>query len=150
MTKEEKILLAIEKGYTYNLETGVVTGVSGKEISKKIKGYITIQIHFEHKKYYLNAHQFAWYWVHKEYVEQIDHINGIKSDNRICNLRSVTIQQNHMNRTTAKGYCWDKQYNKWRAKITFNNKNIYLGRFEKEEDARAAYLEAKEKYHIID
>jgi len=145
MTREEKCKLAIEMGYTYNPETGKVYGVKGKEIiSKHKEGYI----HIKNSKFQLRGHQFAWYWVNKEIVNCIDHINGIRDDNRICNLRSVTHQQNLFN-TKAKGYTWRKRDNKWQSQINLNNKYIHLGLFDTEEEARNAYITAKEKYHIL-
>ena len=78
----------------------------------------------------------------------IDHINHDRADNTDANLRVVTSQQNNFN-TNAKGYCWDKQAKKWRAYIQADGNLEYLGLFVKEEDARAAYLEAKERLHII-
>ena len=149
MTREEKCELAIKKGYVYNPDTGVVTAPSGKEVTNKKLGYIDFRLLLNNKRYHLKAHQLGWYWVNKECVEHLDHINGIRDDNRICNLRSVTHQQNGFNRKTAKGYHWDKRGNKWKSRIKLNGKNIHLGLFEKEEDARQAYLEAKKIYHII-
>lgn len=149
MTREQKCEFAIQNGYKYNSETGKITGVKGKELTAKRNGYNLIYLYLNKKEYKLCGHHLAWYYTHKECVEQLDHINGDRSDNRICNLRSVNSQQNHMNRTSAKGYSWYKERNKWRSQITLNNKQIHLGIFEKEEDARNAYLQAKEKYHII-
>lgn len=98
MTREEKCKLAIEKGFTYNQETGHVFGVLGKEIkSKDIKGYIMLSLTKDKKHYTLKGHQFAWYWVNKECVTCLDHINRITNDNRICNLRSVTNKENLLN-----------------------------------------------------
>ena len=74
-------------------------------------------------------------------------INGIKDDNRICNLRSVTNQQNCFNRTNAKGYTWNKRHSKWMSKIKVNSKTINLGYYNTEQEARNAYLAAKEIYH---
>ena len=79
---------------------------------------------------------------------QVDHINRIKTDNRLVNLRLVTNQQNAFN-TSAKGYSWNKQRNKWRAQIMVNGKMKYLGMFVEEEAAHAAYLAEKEILHII-
>ena len=79
----------------------------------------------------------------------IDHINRSKTDNCADNLRVVTHQQNNFNRSNVKGYTWDKATKKWKAQITINGVNKYLGLFEKEEDAMAAYLEAKEIYHTF-
>ena len=80
---------------------------------------------------------------------QVDHIDGNRQNNQIQNLRWVTHQQNHFNRTTAKGYNWDKRAGKWRAEIRVNGKKINGGLFDNEEEARACYLELKKQYHII-
>jgi hypothetical protein len=154
MTREEKCKLAIERGYTYNPETGLVYNKFNKKIGHLLNGirnngYVSFSMLVNKKPYNLYAHQFAWYWVYKECVEQIDHINGIRDDNRISNLRSVTGNQNQWNRTKAKGYHWLKNNKKWMAEIRLNKKHIYLGLYNTEEEARNAYLQAKEKYHII-
>lgn len=147
MTREERCQLAIDKGYTYNPETGLITGASGKIITGKFKqGYINLNIYFKNKVYSIKGHQFAWYFVNKKCSEQIDHINGIKDDNRICNLRLANNQINQLNKPSSKGYWFSKANNKYRAKISFNGKNIHLGYFENEHDAKQAYLEAKNKY----
>jgi len=78
----------------------------------------------------------------------IDHINGNKLDNRVVNLKITTMQGNNQNRTRAKGYYWNKDKKKWHAQIYLNYKNIFLGYYTTEEEARQAYLTAKEKYHI--
>lgn len=150
MTREEKCKLAIAKGYTYNPDTGNIYGIRGNVItSKHPKGYIRFCLYINNKPYYLSGHQFAWYFVKKEIVKCLDHINGIKDDNRICNLRSVTEQENHFNRTKVKGYSFNKNTNKWQSSIMLDGKIIYLGSFVLEEEAREAYLQAKQKYHII-
>jgi hypothetical protein len=82
-------------------------------------------------------------------TRQVDHINGIRHDNRLENLRLVTHQQNNFNRTKAKGYGWNKRVRKWHAQIKIDGKQQFLGNFDSEEDAHNAYLEAKERLHII-
>jgi len=149
MTREEKCKLAIERGFTYNPETGFIYNRHGKILKHKNIGYIRFGLTVNKKTYNIAGHQFAWYWVYKECVEQIDHINGIRDDNRIFNLRSVTNQQNQWNRKTAKGYCFFKRDNKWLSRIKLNNKSIHLGTYNTEQEARNAYLQAKEKYHAI-
>ena len=150
MTREEKILMAIDKGYTCNPETGEVYGVRGGVIiTKDYYGYLDMIIYSNNKYHHIKAHQFMWYWVNKQVVNTIDHINGIKNDNRITNLRSITIQQNTFNRKNAKGYYWNKSREKWHSAIIVNKKSIYLGSFVDEEEASQAYLEAKKIYHII-
>lgn len=149
MTREDKIKIAIEKGYTCNPETGEVFGIRGGVIKRKHSGYIRMCIRNNSDKIYIHTHQFIWYWVNKEVVDHIDHINGIKDDNRIDNLRSVTNQQNHFNRIKVKGYTFYKPTKKWKSYIKISGKLIHLGYFQTEEEARESYLKAKKIYHII-
>jgi hypothetical protein len=158
MTREEKCLLAIERGFTYNPETGKIYGVRGKEITtKRQDGYIAISIRIKKNIIQLLAHHFAWYYVFNivNIKKEIDHINGIRDDNRIENLRLVTRQENHFNRhfysgEKIKGYINVKGFKKeYRANIGVNGNTIYLGSFHTEQEAREAYLKAKEKYHVI-
>lgn len=147
MTREEKCKLAIERGYTYDPETGLIYNRYGKISNTHDKyGYIIITLPFNQK---LKAHHFSWYLFYKECVKQLDHINGVRDDNRISNLRAVTNNENQWNRLTAKGYTFIKKYNKYQSQIKLNNKIIYLGLFNTEQEARKAYLEAKEIYHKI-
>jgi len=76
----------------------------------------------------------------------IDHYNHNGLDNRKDNLRTVTHQQNTLNRRSSrntsskyKGVCWSKGENKWRAHIRFNKKSIHLGYFTCEKEAALAY-----------
>jgi len=83
--------------------------------------------------------------------EDIDHINGIKTDNRKENLRSCTRGQNNMNKHSTKstsgykGVSWCKRDRKWVANIFYNRKHIFLGRFENIHEAAKAYNRAAEK-----
>ncbi len=97
------------------------------------------------------ANRIIWVMFNGEIPEglQVDHINGDTLDDRIENLRLVTQQENNFNETRAKGYSWHKTSNKWRAQLTLNDKQKHLGLFNTKEEAREAYLKAKEKYHII-
>ena len=81
-------------------------------------------------------------------TEKVDHINRDTIGNSADNLRVVTQQQNNFNRG-AKGYSWDKNRDKWEAYIHIDGKKIRLGLFDEEQDARQAYLDAKEIYHVI-
>jgi hypothetical protein len=146
MTRLERCELLIKRGYTYDCETGLVYNRFGRVISRKVNGYTKIAILLNNIQFDLYAHHFAWYWVNKECVLELDHINRIKTDNRICNLRSVSSQQNKWN-MNAKGCDFYK--NKWRARIKANNKEIHLGTFNTEEEAHKAYLAAKKIYHVI-
>lgn len=113
------------------------------------KGYIHHRC--KSTKKLLSLHRVVYELAHGPIPEglSIDHINGDKTNNFLCNLRVVTHQQNHFNETKAKGYCWYKRDKKWQAYIMLNGKNKHLGRFDSESEARAAYLDAKKIYHII-
>lgn len=67
----------------------------------------------------------------------VDHINGNRFDNRKSNLRICTNQENNFNRTAqdnntsgSKGVWFDKSRHKWAVEIKYNNKKIYIGRYE--------------------
>lgn len=123
--------------------------------SKHSDGYNVCKIIIGGRPTMLLEHRLVWKLAHPDWDiwdsnpdNMIDHYNRKRDDNCIENLHVVTSQQNTFNRD-AKGYYWDKRRNKWQASISLNGNNHYLGQFEKEEDARNAYLEAKPKYHVI-
>lgn len=81
----------------------------------------------------------------------VDHRDENKLNNAYDNLRVTTNQGNQWNVRSVKGYSWDKRAGKWKAKIrTKDKKDKHLGSFDTEEAAHAAYLAAKEKYHVIE
>ena len=80
---------------------------------------------------------------------QIDHIDGNRENNNLNNLRIVNNQQNHFNRVNAKGYYYIKKTHKWCARIVLDRKQIHLGVFDNEKQARESYITAKLIYHKI-
>ena len=112
---------------------------------KEKTGYVRMWIgDNQYYKHRVLAHAFGILDLHSEL--KIDHKDRDRSNNNISNFRPATVQENSFN-TNAKGCSWHKQKNKWKAQIQLDGKSIYLGCFVKEEDARNAYLVAKEKYH---
>ena len=108
-------------------------------------GYVRIMID---KKTY-QAHRLAWLYVYGEFVPELDHKNGVRSDNSISNLRPATRSQNlgnsrkpSTNRSGKKGVSWNESRQKWRADIQHNGRHIWLGRFDTSEAAHAAYCKA--------
>ena len=112
-------------------------------------GYLRIRI--DKKMYYVNRLMgFCFLGLDlDDPLLTIDHINHNKTDNRVSELRIATHQQQQWNKKESKGYYWHKQNKKWMAYIGVDGKLIYLGCFAKEEDARSAYLAAKERYHVF-
>ena len=117
MTREEKCVYLIDKGYTYNSQTGEVKNPKNVILKSKLTiGYNVISFKINKKSHLLSQHIFGWYYMYGECVKSLDHINRIKDDNRISNLRSVSTQENNFNRE-AKGYTWNKINNKWKLSI---------------------------------
>lgn len=83
----------------------------------------------------------------------VDHINGIRHDNRRLNLRIVDRTLNNINKSMQSnntsgvtGVYWSKQRNKWFAKLNKYHKQYHLGFFDNFEDAIAARKAGEEKY----
>lgn len=103
------------------------------------------------------AHRLAWLWMTGDWpAAYIDHINGNRADNRWVNLRAATAGQNGANqglRSTntsgVKGVCWVTSKRKWQASITVGNRDIYLGRFARFDDAVAARKAAEDEHHGV-
>lgn len=119
------------------------------------EGYVIIGYDYV----YVKAHRLAWFYVHGEWPkDEIDHINGIRNDNRIENLRQSTKSQNMQNKkkysvksdlpqSIYPGVTWSKVMRKWIARISKDGKKYYLGSFIEPEDAYKVYLENKKKLH---
>jgi hypothetical protein len=118
--------------------------------SIKKDGYRYIAMH---KRRYL-AHRVAWALVTGEWPQcQIDHINGIRGDNRFSNLRLATCAENMRNRPMAKnnttGFKGVGKTPKGRycARIGVAGKSLHLGTFDTPEAAAAAYAAESARLH---
>ncbi|MEO6711702.1 MAG: HNH endonuclease [Planctomycetota bacterium] len=102
------------------------------------------------------AHRLAWLHETGEWpAAEIDHINGLKGDNRIANLRVATRSENAQNIYRAHsnsasgvlGVSWCAREQKWRAVIKKGGRSISLGYFGDIDSAAAAYGSAKSHHH---
>ena len=101
------------------------------------------------------GHRIVWFKVYGEFPSlQIDHINGIKDDNRISNLRLASNSQNSMNKgkqsnntSGFKGVTFHKHTKKYHAKICINGQRTSLGYYDVAADAYNAYLKAQGELH---
>lgn len=86
-----------------------------------------------------------------EWPHQVDHANGVRSDNRYENLRSATHAENCMNRkpcgSASKGCYWQPKRRKWIAQIGIDGKRKTLGYFDTEDKAADAYASAANELH---
>lgn len=140
---------------SYHPESGEFTwiksrrhGFSGRKAGTvNGKGYIQVCID---GKLHL-AHRLALLYVTGEMPKEVDHINRVRDDNRIENLRDSISHANNMGNqsiqkrdksSSYKGVCWDKNRGKWMASIKVNRRRIHLGRFSDETLAAKAYNSA--------
>jgi len=104
---------------------------------------------------YYRANRLAWLYVYGEWPKNyVDHINGVRLDNRIANLRDVPAKVNAENR---KGPQKDnkvgvlgvsKKRKRWAARVKTEGKTKHLGCFDTPEEAHQAYLSAKRQIHV--
>ena len=144
----------------YDKNTGVFTwnekpkqwrkGKSNIAGSLNTNGYLRIKV--DGARY--GAHRLAWFYVYGEWPKNdIDHIDGCRTNNAISNLRNVSRTVNMQNIRTA--YSTNnvgvlgvsKKCNKWKAQIRLEGKNKHLGWFDAPELAHQAYLNAKRVHH---
>ena len=97
------------------------------------------------------SHRVAWAIVHGYWpVGEIDHVNGIRDDNRLSNLRDVSRSVNQQNIKRPKrdnnsgssvpGVCWHKRDHRFRVRATLSGKQIHIGSFRTLAEAESASL----------
>jgi hypothetical protein len=147
---------ALREALRYNPETGVFTRVD--ERARHVvagcvhAGYVVIKI----GRVGYRAHRLAWLYVYGEWPSgQIDHINGVPTDNRLSNLRVANPRENAQNRRSARkdnasGIMGVRlQKGRWRARINVDGKSVSLGMFSTAQEAGDAYLAAKREHHTF-
>lgn len=116
---------------------------------KNKAGYVCLNLN--NKTFY--GHRIAWLYCFGFIPDEIDHINGIKSDNKISNLRIVDRKENTRNFPRRKnntsgvtGVHFLKRESIWIAYIEDSYKRIYLGRFSSKEEAVKSRKKAEIEY----
>lgn len=125
-------------------------GLIAGNFQKVPPGYVLITID---QKPYL-SHRLAWLYTYNRWPkEEIDHINRVKHDTRIKNLRECSRQENRWNtpkyknnKSGYKGVSFHKESQRYTAKIRVGGKYKYLGLFKTKEEAKRAYDEMGKTY----
>jgi len=143
----------------YDPETGLFTwksfrGFKAKQGSiagnKKTDGYVKITLLGKKR----SAHRLAFLYMTGSVPKQVDHINGLRDDNRWSNLRAATGPDNNRNqgmrsdnKSGVKGVCWLKDRCKWVAQIEVLGRNNVIGYFPDLIGAELAVRKAREELH---
>lgn len=144
--------------FLYDPDTGLFTYTSKAAVCVDVgqvagcvepnDGYIFITVNY--KTY--RAHRLAFmYMLGRWPIQQVDHINGVRTDNRWANLREATPKQNNQNQRPGKANKSGvvgvyKDRDKWRAIIYVDGRSIHLGTHASIEGAVAARRAAEDRY----
>lgn len=147
--------------FSYDAETGLFVRI--KNVSNAKQGSILkkqdskghLQVRIDGKQY--AVHRLVWLFCFGEFPQNsIDHINGIRTDNRLKNLRDVNVSVNAQNihsarkdsRTKLLGASLHKASGKYVAQISINGKIKHLGSFKTAEEAHQQYIFTKRQLHL--
>lgn len=160
MKREDLTQEALHAVLAYNAETGLFhyRKKRGRHRVGDLAGGLSHdgywRIRINRKEY--RAHRLAWFYVHGSWpTGEIDHRYGLRTDNRIDQLRDTTSTVNRQNlrKPTARntsgflGVSWNKKFKKFEARIRVSGKGLFLGRFDDPAEAHQAYVKAKREHH---
>jgi hypothetical protein len=148
--------------FDYNPDTGILNtkvyfdkrgrkwgGVESGYIDND--GYISIGLFNKNHK----SHRLIWCMIYGYFPKEIDHINNIRNDNRLCNLRLANRSENNQNKIKCLsnnlagflGVSFDVNRKKYFARIKINGKQKHLGYANNPQDAHNLYIKAKRQLH---
>jgi len=101
------------------------------------------------------SHRLAWYLRYGYWPRRLDHINRIKTDNRLENLREATVRESNQNRRFTGRYLskciyfdeTHQSFKKYRVRVQANNVRKHIGWYETEEEAKDAAIKAIRNLH---
>jgi len=143
----------------YDKDTGIFTWK--KRTSNRIKvgsiagnlhncGYIELKVDGTR----CLAHRLAWLYEYGELPKLIDHINGDKKDNRICNLRKASYAENVYNskvrsdnKSGVRCVSWNSRTSKWEVRVKINGKLQSFGNYKDLTLATIVANKIRQEYH---
>ena len=159
MTRKNISLERLREALDYDPESGIFRwridryrkAKAGDIAGSLVEGYIAICVDYV----IYRASRLAWFHIHGTWpANSIDHIDGDKTNNRIANLRDVTVAQNNQNFRTARSDnrlgllgVRTKNGRRFDATIWVDGKTKHIGTFSTPESAHAAYIVEKRKVH---
>ncbi len=144
--------------FEYDPETGEFTrlvdrvSVKAGQLAGSLTAYGYLSIRIDKKPYF--SHRLAWLYMTGSFPDgQIDHLNGVRTDNRWANLRDVSHLENHRNMGLSRrnksgvvGVSWDSSRSLWQSAITVKGVAKSLGRYQSFDDAVEARKQAEIQY----
>ena len=138
---------------------GKIFTVEEKILKQSINknGYLQVAFYVNEKLKSFITHRLVgnYFIKNKNNLKQINHIDGIRTNNKSGNLEWVTSMENNCHRCLKLkkpskyiGVTFCKNLNKWRSKIFFNNKQVHLGVFNYELDAHLKRIEFEKLNNI--
>ena len=141
----------------YDSTTGIFAWRGGRRLrAGKVAGNLMscgyLRIFADGRSYM--AHRLAWFYITGGWPRaDIDHRNGVRTDNRFANLREATRAENLQNQRTAKStnrtglLGVQRNRERFMARIQVDGRQIYLGTFDTPEEAHTIYVAAKRRLH---
>ena len=134
----------IKSGNYFRFSKGII--LKPRPNKKGYLGVVLSNLNGNKKSFYVSKLVAMCFLNHKPngMIKQVDHINKIIKDNRLCNLQVLTAREhNHKDNKKGKskyiGVSWLKKNKKWMAKININGNQKYIGSYLNEYDAHLAY-----------
>ncbi len=138
------------KFFIYDPETGLFSrridwyGVRAGTVVGADDGAGYVQIGVKGKVY--RAHRLAWLYMTGDMPPKVDHKNGVRSDNRWCNLQKADDSENAQNKGGVAGVSFIKASNSWAARMQLRGKTYHFGCYKDRELAELVASEARAKY----